>query len=130
MEQPFSCLSKKDEIKGNIIPDKMIKQGYIARWNQYPEQEIKIRVAGSSILGPSQELLDNWKEGKITWEEYTKRFKREIRNNPQSVEKLKEIKELSREKDVRLICYEKNPPCHRFILIEMIKNLKQEVKQK
>lgn len=27
------------------------------------------------------------------------------------------------EKDVRLICYEKNPPCHRFILIDLINSL-------
>jgi len=54
--------------------------------------------------------------------EYERRFRKEILNNPKAVAKLKEIKKLAREKDVRLIFYEKNPQyCHRRLLIEMIK---------
>lgn len=101
-----------------------LKEGYIAKWKEYPRDEIKIRVARPSVLAPSEELLRDWKEGRITWEEYERRFREEILSNPKAVEKLKEIKRLLDEgKDVRLMCYEKNPPCHRFILIELINSL-------
>lgn len=62
-------------------------------------------------------------KGKINWPEYERRFRKEILSNPKALAKLKEIKRLVEEKDVRLICYEKNPLCHRFILIDLIKDL-------
>jgi len=45
------------------------------------------------------------------------------KSSPKAVAKLKEIEKLAEEKDVRLICYEKNPPCHRFILVDLINSL-------
>jgi len=103
----------------------MIKEGYIARWNKYPKNEIKIRVARPSILAPSKTLLTLWKNKEITWDEYTAIFRKEIQDKPEAIEKLKEIKQKAQTEDVRLICYEKNPPCHRFILIEIINELLQ-----
>jgi len=101
----------------------MLKEGYIAKWKKYPKDEVKIRVARPSVLAPSKELLKDWKEGEVDWAEYERRFRKEILDNPKAVAKLKEIKKLAEEKDVRLICYEKNPPCHRFILIDLINSL-------
>ena len=100
----------------------MIKEGYLAKWNSYPKDEIKIAVTrtAKSPLSPSWELLNDYKNGKIDWKQYTKRFKEEILANPEALEKLEEIRELAKTKTVRLICYEKNPPCHRFILLEML----------
>jgi len=97
----------------------MLKEGYIGKWKKYPKDEVKIRVARPSVLAPSEELLKNWKEGKIGWAEYERRFRKEILSKPEAVEKLREIKKLAEEKDVRLICYEKNLPCHRFILLDL-----------
>ncbi len=89
-----------------------------------PKNEINIAVTrtAKSVLSPSWTLLNDYKNGTIDWEEYTRRFKREMLSNPQALEELKRIKELAKTKDVRLICYEKNPPCHRFILLEMMKS--------
>jgi len=101
----------------------MLKEGYIGKWKDYPNDEVKVRVARPSVLGPSLKLLKDWKEGKIDWEEYTRRFREEILGNPKAVAKLIEIEKLAKEKDVRLICYEKSPPCHRFILMDLIKSL-------
>ncbi|GAJ13712.1 unnamed protein product, partial [marine sediment metagenome] len=70
---------------------------------------------------PSKELLKDWKGGKITWSEYETRYKAEIMSNEKAIEKIKLLKELSEYKDVYLYCYEKNPPCHRFILLELIR---------
>lgn len=98
----------------------MLKEGYIAKWNEYPGDEMKVRVARPSVLAPSKGLLKDWKEGRIDWAEYERRFREEILRKPKAVEKLREVKELAKTKDVRLICYEKNPPCHRFILMDLI----------
>lgn len=101
----------------------MLKEGYIGKWKKYPKNEVKVRVASPSVLAPSKELLKDFKEGKTDWGAYDRRFRKEILDNPEAVAKLKEIKKLAEEKDVRLICYEKNPPCHRFILIDLINSL-------
>lgn len=101
----------------------MLKEGYIAKRNEYPDDEIKVRVARPSVLAPSKELLKDWKDGRIDWTEYERRFREEILNNPKAMAKLREIKRLAETEDVRLICYEKNPPCHRFILIELANTL-------
>ncbi len=102
----------------------MILEGYIANWKNYPKDEIKIRVAIPSVLSPNKELLKDYKEGKINWKTYEERFKKEIEKNPKAIKKLREIKKLSETKNVRLICYEKHYPCHRFILIDLIKEVK------
>ena len=118
----------------------MLKEGYIGKWKKYPKDEIKVRVARPSILAPSRELLGDFMERKKYWmgrelselearkeawaeTEYEKRFREEMLANPKALEKLREIKKLAETKDVRLICYEKNPPCHRFILIDLINSL-------
>lgn len=101
----------------------MLKEGYLAKMKNYPEDEEKILVMrdrGNNELAPSKELLRDWKQDKITWEEYVERFVREM-NHPESIKRMKEINKMSKERDVRLICFEKNPPCHRFILMELIK---------
>jgi len=108
-----------------------IFEGYIANWRNYPKDEVKVRVARPSVLAPSQELLSEFNRLKKrygrerAWElsGYEERYKRGILNNPKALAKIKEIRELARTRSVRLICYEKNPPCHRFILLKLIKEL-------
>lgn len=95
-----------------------LKESYIANWKNLPKNSIKIRVAQPSILSPSKSLLKDWKEKIISWKEYERRFRIEMKGNK---ERLKEIGELSKKKEVYLICYEKEHPCHRFILIDLIK---------
>jgi len=94
--------------------------------------EFKVRVARPSVLAPSQELLSEFNRLKKrygqerSWElsGYEERFRGEILSSPRAMAKLREIKELARTRNVRLICYEKNPPCHRFILMKLIKEVK------
>ncbi|GAH81305.1 unnamed protein product, partial [marine sediment metagenome] len=83
----------------------------------------KVRVARPSILSPSKELLDDYKNERIDWDGYEKRFRKEILNNPKAMSELSILKTISKFKDVYLICYEKNYPCHRFILMDIIKEL-------
>jgi len=103
----------------------MLLEGYLAKLNTYPLDEIKIVVTRTahSILAPSKELLWLYKDGKITWDEYKIAYIHQISNDPNAVFEMKRIKRLAMINDVRLICYEKNYPCHRFLLMEMINNL-------
>lgn len=92
-------------------------------WNKLPPDAVKVRVARPSVLSPSIELFHDYKQGRITWQEFEVRFRKEIVSNPKAVAELKRLKELSQEKDVYLICYEKSYPCHRFILMDLIKEV-------
>ena len=103
-----------------------ILEGYIAQWRNYSEDEVKIRVARPSILGPSKRLLEDYKKNNLSWAEYTTRYVAEIMASPRALKQIDDIIELSKTKDVRLICYEKNPPCHRFILLDMIADIVKE----
>lgn len=102
----------------------MIKESYISMWNKLPTNAVKVRVARPSILSASEGLLHDYKEGRISWKKFEERFRKEILSNQRAVAELKRLKELSEEKDVYLICYEKNYPCHRFILMDLIREIK------
>lgn len=97
-----------------------LREGYIAKWKKYPTDEIKIRVARPSHLGPSEDLLKAIKNDVISWVEYEIDFRREM-EKPFAQNEIAIIREmLNAGINVRLLCYEKNPPCHRFILIDII----------
>ena len=100
-----------------------MKESDISKWNKLPHDAVKVRVARLSVLSASKELLNNYKKRRITWQEFEARFGKEIRINPKTMVELKRIKGLTQEKEVYLICYEKNYPCHRFILIDLINKL-------
>lgn len=105
----------------------MLKETYLAIKKNVPKDAIPIvvtRTAGS-ILSPSWILLNDYKEQRITWEQYKERFHNEMDNEPCRAY-MKKIKLLAKERDVYLICYEKPPkPCHCFLLLEMINNMEE-----
>ncbi|PIV70107.1 MAG: hypothetical protein COS08_01985, partial [Euryarchaeota archaeon CG01_land_8_20_14_3_00_38_12] len=76
-------------------------------------------------LSPSTSLLSDWKNGYITWEQFTQRFKTEIEDNPQSQQALNEIYELSKNQSVTLLCYENiskpGAHCHRQLIMDMLR---------
>ena len=103
----------------------MLKEGYLAKKKTYPKGEIHIVVTATakSILAPSWDLLNDYKDGKVDWDEYVRRFTVEMMTNPEAIQVMRRIKELAKTKDIRLICYEKQYPCHRYILIYLINEL-------
>ena len=105
----------------------MLKEGYLAKIRTYPKNEIKIVVTrtAKSVLAPSWDLLNDYKDKLIDWQEYERRFRKEMKS-PEAVKEMQRIKELAKTKDIRLICYEKNYPCHRFILIDLINSVEIE----
>lgn len=103
----------------------MLKESYLANVTNLPKDSVKIVVTRSAghILSPSWALLNDYKNGRIDWEEYTKRFYREM-DNPACAAIMREIKKIAEKRDVFLICFEapgKN--CHRYLLINMINRL-------
>jgi uncharacterized protein YeaO (DUF488 family) len=110
-------------IPSPVFIDTMLKESYIAQWKNLPADSIKVRVARPSILSASKDLLTTYKSGRITWDAFETRFRKEIQGNPTAVAELYRLKELSKTNDVYLICYEKTPPCHRFILMDLINEL-------
>ncbi len=90
---------------------------------QYPDAEI-VYVArrGGSVLAPSWDLLEAFKEERITWDEYIQRFVKEM-DNPVSKAEMLRIGNLAKTKDVYLVCFERKGNCHRYLLVDMINKM-------
>jgi len=108
-----------------------VEEGYFGNLKNYPENDVFIVVSRyyprwlrkglifQPELAPSKELLDYWKKGDISWEEYEKQFREEMKEE-KAQESIDGLAWASQYDTFRLLCYEKNRPCHRFILIDLI----------
>jgi len=119
-----------------------ILEGYFAKINDYPEDELKLCVARSypffvkkgrmihyPTLAPSEELLKEYKAGEVTWEQYVETFKDEMRrySSRQSREGVKQRDKMG--DVIRVLCYEKPPKhCHRFILLDILDSMETDDK--
>ena len=118
----------------------MLKESYVTKLKTLPKDAIKLEVGYPSVFAPSETLLSEFNEiksrlmkkgmvepeaRKRAWKQtdFEKRFRKEIESKPDVIDRLKEIKKLAEKKDIYLYCYCGKYPCHRFILIDMIKNL-------
>jgi len=99
-----------------------LREGYIAKWNEYPTDEVKIRVARPHVLSPSKHLLQVYKNGEINWKDYKTEYLINLLANMKAVDELiRIIKLLKQGVNVRLVCYEKSPShCHRNILMKLL----------
>ncbi len=119
-----------------------ILEGYFAKIDDYPDDEVKLCVASSypsfikkgkmthfSSLAPSLKLLKGYKAGKITWDQYVKIFRDEMRHRATSWQNLKWLKRRDKAVEViRLLCYEKaeDKRCHRFLLLDVLSSMEEE----
>jgi uncharacterized protein YeaO (DUF488 family) len=118
----------------------MLKESYVAKLKTLPKDAIKIDVGYPGIFAPSEELLSDFnalketfmKKGickhearKQAWEKthFETRYREQVSSQPRLINRLKEIKKLADKKDVYLYCYCGSFPCHRFILMDIIKKL-------
>ena len=94
----------------------------IARFNPKWLNENEL-FAWCSSLAPSKELLNAYKYNRLTWEEYTKRYLKEIEESEKAQMDFSSIcVHLINGKDITLYCYEKpSDNCHRFLLAELFK---------
>ena len=72
-------------------------------------------------LGTPKEVIRKWKDGKISWERYTVRYRESLEGKEESLRKLAEE---SRKGTITLLCTEKDPNhCHRSLLKNAIEQL-------
>jgi uncharacterized protein YeaO (DUF488 family) len=65
-------------------------------------------------LGTDRELIHRWKDGKVSWDEFAKEYRRSLRGKEET---LKSLVRESRMGDITLLCTERDPSrCHRSIL--------------
>ena len=115
----------------------MITEGYFGNLKNYPKTDWLIcisrrwpwfvkknKMSHLQSLAPSQDLLDDYKTGALDWEIYEKRYRAEIESREQARKDIAwiGIKDCQGE-TIRLMCWEKTPPCHRFILLDIIQSL-------
>ncbi|HME53812.1 MAG TPA: DUF488 domain-containing protein [Candidatus Lokiarchaeia archaeon] len=89
---------------------------------KYPQAHFEVMTrTAKSPLSPSQALLDRYKQGKESIDVYFVELEQELRARPAAMHRLKELEDISKEKDVFLVCYEKDPSmCHRSLVKRMM----------
>lgn len=101
-----------------------LKEGYIANWKNYPTDEVKVRVARPGPLGTPKELGKRWTDGKIEWHDFELEYLLHVMTDDKALTMIMEILAMLKAgKTVRLMCYEKKAPCHRFTLKKAIETL-------
>ena len=110
----------------------MIKEGYMAKIKSYPKTDILLSVMRwhpryhskgflwVPDLAPSSLLLNEYKAARMDWETFEKHYKEEMtKPKPQNLIQFYATK-ARRGQVIRLLCTERYPPCHRFILQDII----------
>ena len=83
----------------------------------------KLKLSGwVRELAPSKELLNDWRNNNISWQEYELRYFKEMENKQEFI---KELAGLATSGTITLLCFEKevDPHCHRHLLKNLLKNL-------
>jgi hypothetical protein len=104
-----------------------LKETYFANLGNVKKMDpgaviIDVTRRAGSALSPSWDMLNEYKAGKMIWDGYVSRFMREM-DNPECKAEMLRIGELSRTKEVYLVCFERVGNCHRFLLVDMIKRV-------
>ncbi len=103
----------------------MLKETYLAKMKQTAKENpdaafIVVTRSAKHMLSPSWNLLNDYKDGRIDWAQYTERFRREM-DCDSCMAEMKRIWDLSQTKDVFLVCYEKpGQNCHRHLLMDIM----------
>lgn len=83
---------------------------------------IDVTPTSNSPLSPSPELMSAHRNGNITWEVFTEKFRNEM-NTPTIEGMLLDIANQAAKAEVYLICYEARGNCHRFILLDLVEEI-------
>jgi hypothetical protein len=73
-------------------------------------------------------LLEDWNNDRIRWKEYVERYFLQLYHDQRAGSLLDEIISLSMERNVWLVGLEKDYPCHRFLLKQIIEKVLYEKK--
>lgn len=109
--------------------------GYLARLNLYLKNDLTpITICGKAPiwyngaqykkLAPSWEIYDNYKKGKYSVDDYTEHFLKERLSCLDKEKVVADLINLSENKDIILLCYEKNGKfCHRHIVAKWLSEI-------
>lgn len=113
----------------------MIYTSYFANYRKFPEEATPVSIAlhppahwrgeNNLLLAPDYLLLNDWKAGKLTIVEYTKRYIALLDAMPITVTKI--LTKYDEENRI-LLCYEKEGFCHRHLLKMFIRQHKLGIK--
>jgi hypothetical protein len=98
-----------------------------------PEGDVVFDISGvrtgrqrTTPLAPSRKLLEDWNEDRIRWKEYVERYFQQLYHDQEALSLLEEVISLSVERDVWLVGLEKEYPCHRFLLKQVVEKVLYE----
>ena len=73
-------------------------------------------------LGPLPELLRALEARRLSWPAFADAYLDQLATRPASIEALATVRELERSSSkVTLFCHEQLPPCHRFLLLDLLR---------
>ena len=86
-------------------------------------QPKSFRLQSFDKLFPPVKLLWDYKDKKITWEEYEREYKKQVLATLEPADVLAELKKLAGDKkNICLLCWEKSEEhCHRRLVMEWLK---------
>ncbi len=74
----------------------------------------------NSWLAPSRQLINEYKKGDLSWDEFGRRYREEL-SDPQSQAGLRRLAEVARTQVITLLCFcEDDWNCHRTLLRQAI----------
>jgi uncharacterized protein YeaO (DUF488 family) len=77
-------------------------------------------------LSPSKALHKQYKNGKISWDVFSQRFRDEIRYNERSMELCRQLAKESLNKSITLLCFEDDEHlCHRSLVRKICRQMKK-----
>lgn len=72
-------------------------------------------------LGPLPDLLEGLQSRRLSWLQFEDAYRAQLETHPASKEALAQLQELERSGGrVTLFCHERQPPCHRFLLLDWL----------
>lgn len=112
----------------------MIKETHLsAKKKTIPKGDLIFDISGFrkgrrsiSPLAPSRVLLEDWNNDRMRWKEYVERYFLQLYHDQRAGSLLDEIISISMERDVWLVGLEKEYPCHRFLLMQIIQKILYE----
>lgn len=78
-------------------------------------------------LGPVDALLKGLQAGRLSWLQFAAAYEEQLQSHPPSVEALAMLRDLEvRGGHVTLFCHERQPPCHRFLLLAWLRQQERD----